>query len=56
MPDATGEDDIDALDLKAPMPPASAGAKPAPNKHGRLNGGQGPFPNKSRAVAVQKSP
>ena len=36
-----GEDDIDAPDLKAPMPPASAAAKPAPNKHGRLNGGQG---------------
>ena len=35
-----GEDDIDAPDLKAPMPPASAAAKPAPNKHGRLNGGQ----------------
>ena len=36
-----GEDDIDAPDLKAPTPPASAAAKPAPNKHGRLNGGQG---------------
>jgi hypothetical protein len=35
------EDDIDAPDLKAPMPPVSAAAKPAPNKHGRLNGGQG---------------
>ena len=35
-----GEDDIDAPDLKAPMPPASAAAKPAPNRHGRLNGGQ----------------
>ena len=35
-----GEDDIDAPDLKAPMPPASATAKPAPNKHGRQNGGQ----------------
>jgi hypothetical protein len=31
-----GEDDIDAPDLKAPMPPASAAAKPAPNRHGRL--------------------
>ena len=30
-----GEDDIDAPDLKAPMPPASAAAKPAPSKHGR---------------------
>ena len=35
-----GEDDLDAPDLKAPMPPASAAAKPAPNRHGRLNGGQ----------------
>jgi hypothetical protein len=35
-----GEDDIDAPDLKAPMPPASAAAKPAPNKHTRLNGDQ----------------
>ena len=36
-----GEDDIDAPDLKAPVPSASAAAKPAPNRHGRLNGGQG---------------
>jgi hypothetical protein len=35
-----GEDDIDAPDLKAPVPPASVAAKPAPNRHGRLNGGQ----------------
>src|SRR5437763_4056393 len=35
-----GEDDIDAPDLKAPLPAASAAAKPAPNRHGRLNGGQ----------------
>ena len=35
-----GEDDIDAPDLKAPMPPASAAAKPPPSTHGRLNGGQ----------------
>ena len=35
-----GEDDLDAPDLKAPMPPASAAAKPAPHRHGRLNGGQ----------------
>ncbi len=34
-----GEDDIDAPDLKTPMPPASA-AKSTPNRHGRLNGGQ----------------
>jgi len=39
-----GEDDIDAPDLKAPMPPASAAAKPAPNEHGRLSGGQGHSP------------
>ena len=45
-----GEDDIDAPDLKAPMPPASAAAKPAPNRHGRLNGGQ-TIP----AAAAQKS-
>jgi hypothetical protein len=35
-----GEDDIDAPDLKAPMPPASAAAKPVPNRRDRLNGGQ----------------
>jgi hypothetical protein len=35
-----GEDDIDAPDLTAPMPPASAAAKPEPNWHGRLNGGR----------------
>jgi ERF superfamily len=35
-----GEDDIDVPDLKAPTPPVSAAAKPAPNRHGRLNGGQ----------------
>ena len=35
-----GEDDIDAPDLKAPVPPASVAAKPAPNRNGRLNGGQ----------------
>jgi hypothetical protein len=35
-----GEDDLDAPDLKAPMPPVSAAAKPEPNRHGRLNGGQ----------------
>jgi hypothetical protein len=33
----SGGDDIDAPDLKA-LPPAPAGAKPAPNKHGWLNG------------------
>jgi ERF superfamily len=35
-----GEDDLDAPDLKAPVPPASVAAKPAPNRHGRLNGGR----------------
>ena len=35
-----GEDDIDAPDLKAPVPPALVAAKPTPNRHGRLNGGQ----------------
>ena len=34
-----GEDDIDAPDLKAPMPPAAA-AKPASTTHRQLNGGQ----------------
>ena len=33
------------------MPPASAAAKPAPNRHGRLNGGQSiPGRNSSKAV------
>jgi hypothetical protein len=46
-----GEDDLDAPDLKAPMPPVSAAAKPAPNRHGRLNGGQSiPGRNGSKAV------
>ena len=36
-----GEDDIDAPDLLAPMPPESGAEKPAPDKHGRLNGGRG---------------
>ena len=45
------EDDIDAPDLKAPMPPTSAAAEPAPNRHGRLNGGQSiPGRNGSKAV------
>ena len=35
-----GEDDIDAPDLNAPTPSAPTAAKPAPNRHGRLNGGQ----------------
>ena len=48
-----GEDDLDAPDLTAPMPPASAAAKPTPNRNGRLNGGQGH--SRARAVAAQKS-
>ena len=35
-----GEDDIDAPDLKAPMPERSGAEKPAPNHHSQLNGGQ----------------
>lgn len=35
-----GEDDIDAPDLKAPIPPASEAAKVATNRRGRLIGGQ----------------
>src|SRR5262249_10882769 len=35
-----GEDDIDAPDLKAPTPAASAAAAAAPSWHGRPNGGQ----------------
>jgi hypothetical protein len=46
-----GEDDIDAPDLKAPTPPASAAAQPAPTKHGRLNGGQS-FPGRDRTRVV----
>jgi len=51
-----GEDDIDAPDLLAPMPPESAAEKPAPDKHGRLNGGRGhsaqQIPGSRRAKAV----
>jgi hypothetical protein len=50
-----GEDDIDAPDLKAPMPPASAAAKPTPNKHTRLNGGQ-TIPDRIGSKAVSKPP
>jgi ERF superfamily len=46
-----GEDDIDAPDLTAPMPPASAAAKSAPIRHGQLNGGQ-PFPGRDRTRVV----
>jgi hypothetical protein len=35
-----GEDDIDAPDLNTPTPSAPTAAKPAPNRYGRLNGGQ----------------
>ena len=52
-----GEDDIDAPDLKAPMPPASAAAKPAPNKHGRQNGGQSiPSRGGSKVVSSPTKP
>ena len=50
-----GEDDIDAPDLKAPMPPASAAPKPAPNKHTRLNGGQ-TIPDRIGSKAVSNPP
>ena len=50
-----GEDDIDAPDLKAPMPPASAAAKPTPNKHTRLNGGQ-TNPGRGGTKVVSKPP
>jgi ERF superfamily len=50
-----GEDDIDAPDLKAPMPPASATAKPAPNTHGRLNGGQ-TIPSRRGSTKVVPNP
>jgi hypothetical protein len=50
-----GEDDIDAPDLKAPMPPASAAPKPTPNKHTRLNGGQ-TVPDRIGSKAVSKPP
>ena len=50
-----GEDDIDAPDLKAPMPPASETAKPAPNTHGRLNGGQ-TIPSRRGSTKVVLNP
>jgi hypothetical protein len=50
-----GEDDIDAPDLKAPMPPASAAAKPTPNKHTQLNGGH-TIPDRIGSKAVSKRP
>ena len=46
-----GEEDLDAPDLKAPMPPVSAAAKPAPNSRGRLNGGQA-IPGRSGSKVV----
>jgi hypothetical protein len=52
-----GEDDIDAPDLKAPMPPASAAAQPAPTKHGRLNSGQSfRGPDRTRVVSSPTKP
>jgi hypothetical protein len=50
-----GEDDIDAPDLKTPMPPASA-AKQTPNRHGRLNGGQIPGRRGSKVVSDSARP
>jgi hypothetical protein len=50
-----GEDDIDAPDLKAPMPPASAAAKPVSRGHGRLNGGQS-IPNRGGSRIVLNPP
>ena len=52
-----GEDDIDAPDLKAPMPPASAPAEQTPKKHTRLNGGQ-TIPDRigSKAVSNPSKP
>jgi ERF superfamily len=51
-----GEDDIDAPDLKAPMPPASAAATPAPTKHGRLNGGQSISDRRSKVISNPTKP
>ena len=51
-----GEDDIDAPDLKAPMPPASATAKPAPSKHGRQNGGQSIPGRRSKVISNPTKP
>jgi hypothetical protein len=50
-----GEDDIDAPDLKAPMPPASETATPAPSTHGRLNGGQ-TIPSRRGSTKVVLNP
>jgi hypothetical protein len=38
-------------DLKAPMPPGSAAATPAPIRHGRLNGGQ-TIPGRGGSIVV----
>jgi ERF superfamily len=54
-----GEDDIDAPDLKAPMPPASAAAKPAPNKAWaieRRSNQSGPWRHKSRLESRRADP
>lgn len=50
-----GEDDIDAPDLNAPMPPASTTAKPKPSSHGRLNGGQ-TIPSRRGSTKVFPNP
>jgi hypothetical protein len=51
-----GEDDIDAPDLKAPIPPGSAAAKPAPNSQGRPNGGQSPSRGGPKVVSNLAKP
>ena len=51
-----GEEDLDAPDLKAPVLPVSAAAKPATG-HGRLNGGQGiPGHGDSKVVSHPAKP
>jgi hypothetical protein len=52
-----GEDDLDAPDLKTPVPPASMAAKPVPKRHGRVNGGQTtPVRGGSKVVAHLAKP
>jgi hypothetical protein len=53
-----GEDDLDAPDLKAPPPPpASVAAKPVPNRHGQLNGGESiPGRRGSKVVPLRSEP
>ena len=49
-----GEDDIDAPDLNAPMPPLSGAEKAATNIGGSLNGGQGHPTDRLRVGAAQE--